>query len=1083
MTRSLFDQSLAQDVVPTPSGKQTPVPRKYEDIVIRASAGTGKTYQLTNRYIGQLTVGAEADQILATTFTRKAAGEILSRVLVRLARAAVDEDARRELGQAIDVRQLSPRQCLKLLSELTRNLHRIQICTLDSFFGCIARSFGLDLGLPPGWRVLEDQADQRLRVRAVENVLRKEATNEITRMMHLLAQGDAERSVSERVGNTVRDLYRVFQETDEAAWRKIPEDRMLADDELLETIAELEAVALPEHVNFRKAHTQLCNNASCNQWEQVVENGLIKKVMAGESKYHRKTIPDDAVRLYLKLCSHARGYFLKVLANQTSATFELLSRFDGEYERLKRDARGLRFDDVCQRIADVADRDGMGRLGYRIDTQLRHLLLDEFQDTSQPQWKVLRPLAREVSSGESGKSFFCVGDVKQAIYRWRGGVAEIFDALDHELDGLNTEPLDKSFRSSQPIIDTVNQIFSRLNQHTSLERIADAVFDWAAKFSEHTTAKTDLPGYACLRTAPATDDNDDAENSRLRYTANYVKQLVRESPGASVGVLTRTNKAVARLIFELKRVGIPASEEGGNPLTDSAAVQAILSLLKLADHPGDRIARFHVASSPLGESLGFTDFEDDVECLKLAKTVRASLMDEGYGPTIYQWVVDLADACNRRDLSRLQQLVALAYAYENNVTLRTTDFLNFVRNERVSDPTGDDVRVMTVHQSKGLQFDIVVLPDLEKELLGSNDAVAVGSTNPAGPIDFVCLFRNEAIRSQLPSQLQDIFDRNDNQRVAEALCLLYVAVTRPVHALHMIVDPALRKRQRSKTFRGFLLTTLNNGDTKPDGDQVLYEHGDAQWHQSWKSAELDSDTAELASRTQPEQVKISLAPMPDGRRRGLKRIAPSSKHGHRKTKLSSVLRFHSAKALERGTLIHRWFEEISWMEDGWPDDASLRELAEEAQTKELDLDTVLGEFHAMLRMPKVAFAMSKRSYCPPRDLNLPPEIIKELSEADLRLEVINERRFAVRQGSEVVSGSIDRLVLMYSGFKLIAADILDFKTDTLSPHDRQAQLNKVDNYRGQLESYRPAVSQIYRLPIDRISARLVMVSAGVVESI
>ena len=150
MTRSLFDQSLAQDVVPTPSGKQTPVPRKYEDIVIRASAGTGKTYQLTNRYIGQLTVGAEADQILATTFTRKAAGEILSRVLVRLARAAVDEDARRELGQAIDVRQLSPRQCLKLLSELTRNLHRIQICTLDSFFGCIARSFGLDLGLPPG---------------------------------------------------------------------------------------------------------------------------------------------------------------------------------------------------------------------------------------------------------------------------------------------------------------------------------------------------------------------------------------------------------------------------------------------------------------------------------------------------------------------------------------------------------------------------------------------------------------------------------------------------------------------------------------------------------------------------------------------------------------------------------------------------------------------------------------------------------------------------------------------------------------------------------------------------------------------
>ena len=89
-------------------------------------------------------------------------------------------------------------------------------------------------------------------------------------------------------------------------------------------------------------------------------------------------------------------------------------------------------------------------------------------------------------------------------------------------------------------------------------------------------------------------------------------------------------KAVARLIFELRHLEIEASEEGGNPLTDSPAVEIVLSLLTLADHPGDTAARFHVAHSPLAEHVGLADHADSPAAWRLAETTRRRLMVEGY---------------------------------------------------------------------------------------------------------------------------------------------------------------------------------------------------------------------------------------------------------------------------------------------------------------------------------------------------------------------------------------------------------------------------------------------------------------------
>ena len=243
---------------------------------------------------------------------------------------------------------------------------------------------------------------------------------------------------------------------------------------------------------------------------------------------------------------------------------------------------------MTRRLGEAAIADRLDEVVYRLDGHVAHLLLDEFQDTSALQWRVLRPFAQRVIHGGEGRSFFCVGDVKQAIYGWRGGVAEIFDALDDEFGGLSSRALNESFRSSPVVIDCVNKVFEGVANNSVLQKCPAAAQKWSQRFTPHTTARLDLPGYCRMVTAPPAGDGEEQGVVTLRHAAEEIARLHEQTPELGIGVLVRRNKAVARLIFELRLRGIDASEEGGNPLTDSPAVQVILSLLPWPTTPAIR---------------------------------------------------------------------------------------------------------------------------------------------------------------------------------------------------------------------------------------------------------------------------------------------------------------------------------------------------------------------------------------------------------------------------------------------------------------------------------------------------------------
>ena len=1039
----------------------------FPHLLIRASAGTGKTYQLTNRYLGLLAGGVTPDKVLATTFTRKAAGEIFDRVLHRLAEAATDRGAAEKLAQALKIPGMDQEQCRELLIATLANQHRLRIGTLDSYFAQLASAFALELGLPAGWRIAETQEDAELQAEAVERVLERENLSELLALLHLLAKGETQRGVSELIAGTVNDLYPLFLQTNPSAWSQLAPNPPLTPEQLDATISEIQKLAMPTDKRIVKAWQDDILNAAEGAWETFIEKGIAGRINAGAEKYYAWIFHEDVIRPYRALLDHARSLLIKRLAAQTEATHKLLDRFHTEFTQLKQERRLLRFDDVTLALAQIQEA-GNNRLSFRLGGRLSHLLLDEFQDTSLQQWQVLRPLAQNITAQQSGSSLFCVGDVKQAIYGWRGGLAEIFGALEQELSGLQNEELAESRRSAQPIIDVVNRVFQNLTKHPNLERYEGSVLAWQRAFPHHTTARTELAGYVTLATSPAAEDGDDKADHHRPFVAERIAELAKQSPGCSIGVLVRSNAMVAHLIYLLRKLDVPASEEGGNSLLDSPAVTLLMSLLQLADHPGDTTCRFHIGNSPLAEHIGLKWPCAPYEAAEVAQKLRRELIEEGYGPVVYRWAQWLAPNCDRRDLARLQQLVEMAFAFQPRSTLRTVDFVNLVTAEKVADPQPTQIRVMTIHQSKGLQFDIVVLPEMKSEIAGQPDAFVTGRPGPAQRVNVVCRYANQALVELLPPEIQQLFEKSTRQKVDESLCVLYVALTRAIHAMHIILEPGRpNEKNPPKTSAGLLRAAL--APDKPAlGGKVLFEHGDADWYRSWKKPAAEHVEAPKPSSNAPIQLaKQSKLP------RRLERVAPSQLEGGNRVRLSEVFRKSSA-ALRMGDLFHQWLEQVEWEEAGLPDEKLLRQIMQRtlqgANDPNFDQNAAVQRFVAMLKKPSLTQVFRREEYRQSLLHDLPART--ELANCDFR--VYRERSFAFREGERLISGTIDRLVLQIVGGKICGAQVIDFKTDDIS----QAGVfeARVEMYRPQLAAYCAAVAKLHELPAAAVSARLVFVN-------
>ncbi|MEM7306413.1 MAG: UvrD-helicase domain-containing protein [Planctomycetota bacterium] len=1045
--------------------------------LILASAGTGKTYQLSGRFLALLFAGVEPERILATTFTRKAAGEILDRVLRRLVDASAGAGALRALNQQLEAEGVAPvdaARCTELLAELVRGLHRFRIRTLDAFFVHLARVFALELALPPEWRILDEDEDKVLRRDSISDALARAERDEVIELLRALQKSGASKAIERTLLATVDEGRSAFLDSHAAAWDRVSAPDGLDDERLAQALEDLETMELPrtrggkgpEAKTWIRARDELIEAVRAETWVQMVDKGILKKILEGETTYSSQDITQHHMDVLLPLLAHARHEILSEVQRQNAATLAWLDRFEAAYAERKDLDGGLVFDDLPRALAPL---DGVPLaasgfdLWFRLDGRVDHLLLDEFQDTAPSQWRVLEPLAEEiVSDGTGERSFFCVGDVKQSIYAWRSGeprlLAEMPERFRHLPDATE---LSQSWRSSQVVLSTVDLVFQRIGDNAAFEgqrSYRDAARKWQEDYRPHIAAR-ELPGAAWLLEARPPHDDEDPDVPTLELAAERAAAIASEAPHATIAVLLRRNAHVARMIYLLRQRGLRASSEGGNPLLDSAAVLHALSALHLADHPGDTSAAFHVCTSPLAAILGVGE-RDALAPAALSRRLRDDLARLGFGELLGTLLpaVHAAEGYGAWDRKRFAQLVDLGYAFDRREELRADAFLAFVRDTPVEDPSSTQVKVMTTHAAKGLEFDAVILPELDLRFLLRDFSVLRRRPVAAKELTGVSCSRSHAVCELDPDELAPMRHEEDVRAVREALCLLYVGLTRAAHRLDIIVRH--RKQPRIPgTYAGVLRDALGNGPATEGG--VLWHHPEsceAWWPpppQGEPPAPEDEEPDRLPRFRKPTHP------------RALPRRSPSAEEGGALLAVEDLLRPRRAGGFTRGTLIHRWLEEVEWLEDFGAGDDELSALGHGIERDEAARREALTAFRAALAGEELQALLTRARQ----------------AGADEELEVWRERGFSEivpdPDGGETLwTGSFDRVVLRRRGGELTGAEVLDYKTDRVAAAGVEA---RAAFYAPQLAGYRRVLARMTGLAEEAVAATLVFLEPGVVR--
>ncbi|MDQ2687077.1 MAG: UvrD-helicase domain-containing protein [Armatimonadota bacterium] len=840
--------------------------------LIRASAGSGKTYALTTEYLRllrarhqALTDGDEAglrpESLLAATFTRKAAGEIADRILSRLATAALDETALAQLQADLEDPTLTPDACQDLLLRVCQSLHRLSVGTLDGFFQRLCAVYRHETSLGGAAVRMTDPNSPRcvvLRRDAVRALLGRLEPAELEGLLDDLNEHKVPAPVLTAFEALLKNLLEKAENVSDAAWERLEIPDLPAPERIDAALSALET-AMPDLANghWRNAVRDDLKRFRGGEWEAFCTTGIAKCCLALEPTYRNGPVSDELQALYAVLLTVAKRELLLPVRRRTLAVRHLLNAFVREYAHLRRAEGLMLFSEAPVLLAALLG--DPGETARRLDAPIEHLLLDEFQDTSDAQWGIMRGFA--LAAAQSPRSVFVVGDMKQAIYGWRGGRAEIFERASGELPEMQPTPRDVSFRSSQTILDTVNTVFGSLTENPILSDYSGARERWANHFHRH-AAKRDLPGFVEVCATPETDgDSWDA-------CAERIAAWTRRMPStATAGVLVRRNATADALGDALRLRGVDVSSEGSSTVADDPAVEVILAALTFADHPGHTAAAFHVARSPLAESLGLpADLHaQPAQAAKVANTLRRRILAQGYAGVVADWAAILAPCGTARTTRRLEQLLAKAAEFDSLPPMRASEFVRAVREASLETPGAARVRVMTINRAKGLEFDAVFLPEMDWTvglhhppcLIQRADVAAIAAGAPL--IEAVYSHARESIRNLDPG-MTGAHQAFMDEEVTGLLCLLYVAMTRARHALHLYTTPTARKL----TPAALVCHALTGEKAPPPGPEwvTLHTAGDAD---AWYAAEATDDP--IAPPAPAERPAFRFAPSNDTRRR------------------------------------------------------------------------------------------------------------------------------------------------------------------------------------------------------------------------
>lgn len=989
----------------------------HRTLLIRASAGSGKTYQLGNRVIGLVGVrGADPTSLMALTFTRKAAGEFADAVLAKLAGAALEparaETLARELGQAIDVEAT--------LRQMVRSLPRLQFGTIDSFFSRIVRGFPYELGLTAGQFELltgprQEAALAEIRTGLIDAALDDGEASEFLHAFRRATLGKEKKGVGESLASFFGSWHGLWKSGAVGARNReaMPFGNLPGVD-----VWESEKAGLAEQLRSAAPSITWTDSRQEKAFDGMIDaleahtigsgslgnaGNLLKSVLdwgghdeAPVLKLHKTFEPGPSVGKPLgRMVRLLIECELGAAVERTSAVLELVERYDRECDRRLRRRGLLGFDDLKGLMSGWMTGPGAGmdpdRIDFRLDARGRHWLLDEFQDTSPTEWRGLEPMLDRASQDPEG-SLFVVGDVKQAIYRWRGGEVGLFDKVEEKYRGhLSVFTMPESRRSCAAVLQLVNGICGHRSAIGSVLG-PEVASQWP--WETHVPANTGVAGLSRVEVVPGEFVD------RVERTVALLREIGIPNLDLSCGILVRTNKEVRQVADRLRLERIPVVEEGvRRPADDNVVGVALKALLGWLADPADTMARGIVRMSPFEGVLASRWGRDGAGAPDLSTGGAAGcvvdwkawegLMDDvgslGFAGMVERLVESLWAGWSEFSRRRADDLIGALSAFDASGGVGARAALRSIEGLEVSQPPGAAaVQVMTIHKSKGLGFDVVILPDIEEEAIpnASRFRIALGE---GWALDTPAAW----VRAQVP-ELRDLEGQWEITQRYDALCLLYVALTRAKRGVYVLMT------DRISAGRSSLVQLVRTALPPADGT-VLWQQGDPLWMRA---------VAPVSPRQAPPAQALPPArPLED-------RVTATS--AKRRSGSPPV---DSPTGMEIGSAFHAAFERVGWIDEAMPvlpkDDIGSRVL-------DLVTDPGLRD-HFERRGRPVALHREQ-----------PVEAI------------LDGRWF---------SGVIDRLHVHEDGKRV---EVLDFKTDAV-----ESMESLVERYSGQMEVYRRVMSEVY----------------------
>ncbi|MGA3006428.1 MAG: UvrD-helicase domain-containing protein [Opitutaceae bacterium] len=914
-------------------------------VMILASAGSGKTYALTNRFVELLACGARPERIVALTFTRKAAGEFFDEILNKLADAAREPGRARALAAEIGHPQLGSGDFLRMLRAVIDAMHRLRLGTLDSFFARIARAFPFELGLAGEFEILQDYAARLERQRVLRRMFTRAGGLDAAQRDFIEAFKRATFGAEEKRLGAVLDA---FLDQHQEIYLAAPEEKLWGDPARIwpaghpwlganvdpgpavRTLrvwlggAEIGAKQRGRWESFLVAvETWTPGAALPRELAYVLEKAFAawRDLAAGKAvlEFDRKPqeLAGPAGIALADLVRHVVGGELARRMEMTRGLFAVLRGYEAFYHDAVRRAGKLTFADVQRllvpgggsrpltREAAAADR---LFIDYRLDAEIDHWLLDEFQDTSFGQWSVLRNLIDEAVQDAAGtRTFFCVGDVKQAIFTWREGDPRLFREIFHHYNAARPGTIGEdyrvsSWRSGPDLIEMVNAVFG---QGETLQALfpGPAAEAWTREWRDHASAVPQRTGQAAWLHAAD-------EGARWQTVLKLLQEIRPLGRHLTCAVLVQKNETAAGLADFLRREGgLPAVAESDlSVCTDNPLGAALLALVQAAAHPGDTLAWEHVRMTPLGGLLAGETL-DGPEAL--TGRVLEQIHTEGFARTIEKWLRKLephlapADGFSRE---RARQFAAAAGRFDETGSRDVAEFVQFMERHTVRDAERSAViRVMTIHKSKGLGFDLVLLPDLEGEKLDQRRAGLAVQKTPERSVEWVLDLPGEIFREHDPV-LSSYVRAAEADACYEKLSLLYVAMTRAKRAMYVITGPV--GLSKSRNFPRVLADTLGLGAQPVRVGGLVMEgawsRGDPDWAAKLAMpAEPPRPEREISLLDTTVAARMPRRParLPSAERTGLVDAA-------------RVFLLDGAGAADFGADVHRLLAEVEWAGPG-----------------------------------------------------------------------------------------------------------------------------------------------------------------------